>query len=119
MKGYVDLYLLPVPQKRIAPYRRQAKTFGTVARQYGALNYREFIGDDLRPAGVVSFAKVIALGRGEVLTAAVAEFKSRRHRDQVMKKVLDDPRIRKMMQNKPLARMKQMHYGGFRTFVST
>jgi hypothetical protein len=33
--GYIDLYLLPVPKKNLAPYRRQATIFGSVAREYG------------------------------------------------------------------------------------
>lgn len=118
MKGYIDLYLLPVPTKNVAPYRRQATIFGRIAREYGALNYREFMGDDLFPKGVVSLTRAVKLGRGEVLTAAVAEFRSRSHRNQVMKKVLNDPRTKEMMKEKPLANMKKMYYGGFNTFVS-
>ena len=118
MKGYIDLYLLPVPKKNIDSYRRQAKTFGKIACDYGALNYREFVGDDLRPRGVLSFTSTVTLGRGEVLTTAVAEFKSRQHRDRVMKKVINDPRIKQMMKVEPLANMKQMYYGGFETLVS-
>jgi uncharacterized protein YbaA (DUF1428 family) len=47
VEGYVDIYLLPVPEKNLEPYWRQATTFGTVAKEYGALSYREFRGDDL------------------------------------------------------------------------
>ncbi|MBA2683538.1 MAG: DUF1428 domain-containing protein [Gemmatimonadaceae bacterium] len=118
MKGYVDLYLLPVPKKNLGAYRRQARLFGMVARENGALSYREFIGEDLRHSGTESLAKAVTLARGEVLTAAVAEFSSRRHRDRVMKRMLADPRVQRMMEQKPIANMKQMRYGGFETLVS-
>ena len=118
MRGYVDLYLLPVPKKKLSSYRRQARAFGKVARENGALSYREFIGEDLRHSGTQSLGEAVTMGRGEVLTAAVAEFKSRRHRDRVMKRVLADARVKRMMEQEPLANMKQMRYGGFETFVS-
>jgi len=107
---YVDIYLLPVPEKNIDAYREQATTFGTVAREHGALAYREFRGDDL--------GESLSTGEGDVLTAAVAEFESREHRDEVMKKVLDDPRVTALMEGDQIAHMEQTRYGGFRTFLS-
>jgi len=45
--GYVDIYLLPIPERNVEAYRQQATLFGKVARECGALRYREFRGDDL------------------------------------------------------------------------
>ena len=109
-EGYVDLYLLPVPATRLDEYRRQASAFGEVAREHGALAYREFRGDDL--------GERFPVAEGEVLTAAVAEFASREHRDEVMAKVLADPRLAAMTEGDQIADMSQMRYGGFATFVS-
>ena len=108
--GYVDIYLLPVPEKNIEAYREQATTFGQVAKEYGALSYREFRGDDL--------AENFTVQEGELLTAAVAEFESRAHRDEVMEKVLQDSRVAEMTEREPLTDMSQMRYGGFQTFVN-
>ena len=108
--AYVDIYLLPLPEKNIDAYRQQATTFGQVAREHGALSYREFRGDDLGEAWTVR--------DGEVLTAAVAEFESRAHRDAVMDKVMKDPRVSKLMEREQLADMEQMRYGGFEVLVS-
>jgi uncharacterized protein YbaA (DUF1428 family) len=107
--GYVDLYLLPVPEEHLDAYREQAATFGAVAKEHGALSYREFRADDL--------GEGLAVGDGDVLTAAVAEFASRAHRDEVMEKVLKDPRVRALMEGEQLADMGRMRYGGFETFV--
>ena len=118
MKGYVDLYLLPLPKKNIAAYRRMAQKFGRIAREHGALDYREFLGDDLFPKGLVSFTRQVKLGSGEILTAAIVGYRSRAHRDQVIKKIFSDSRLAAMMKTKPLFDMKKMVYGGFATFVN-
>ncbi|CAA9536298.1 MAG: hypothetical protein AVDCRST_MAG79-1401 [uncultured Thermoleophilia bacterium] len=110
VEGYIDLYLLPVPEENLDAYRRQATIFGTVVKEHGGLGYREFRGDDLREG--------FSAEPGVMLTTAVAEFRSRAHRDEVMAKVLEDPRIKGSMDGDQLADMGQMQYGGFRTFVA-
>jgi uncharacterized protein YbaA (DUF1428 family) len=53
------------------------------------------------------------------MTAAVAEFDSRAHRDDVMDKVMKDPRVVAMTEDEDdqIADMGAMRYGGFETFV--
>jgi uncharacterized protein YbaA (DUF1428 family) len=111
MAGYVDIYLLPVPQYNIDAYREQAHVFGSVAKEHGALRYREFRADDLGEGFTA------ATGEGNLLTAAVVDFESREHRDEVMGKVMKDPRVTEMADAEQLADMNQMRYGGFETFV--
>ena len=79
-------------------------------KEYGGLSYREFLGDDL--------GENFSAGESEVLTAAVVEFESREYRDEVMEKVLADPRVSGLTEGDPLATMEQMRYGGFRTLVN-
>ena len=52
------------------------------------------------------------------MTVAVAEFTSRAHRDEVMAKVMDDPRVQLMMSAEQPADMGRMIYGGFAPLVS-
>ena len=106
--GYVDIYLLPVPAANIEAYREQATTFGEVAVEHGALRYREFRGEDLGDRFPVD--------EGELLTAAVAEFESREHRDQVMEAVMADPRVSEL-EGTDIADMSKMRYGGFEALV--
>ena len=109
--GYVDIYLLPIPARNAAAYRQQATLFGQIAREYGALSYREFRGDDL--------GDFLTVGEGDLLTAAVVDFKSRAHRDEVMAKVMCDERVEELVAAQPpLADMNRMSYGGFAPFVS-
>ncbi len=117
MKGYIDLFLLPLPKKNLVAYKRLANRFGKIIMEHGALRYREFSGDDLKPKGMQPFTKLIKLGRGEIAITSVVEYKSRKHRDTVMKKMFTDPRMDKMMKEKPLFDMKKMFYAGFETMV--
>jgi len=118
MSGYVDLYLLPVPEGNLGRYRETATRFGAIVREHGGLNYREFRGDDLSADGAVSFTEGVPVGSEEVLTAAVVEFESRAHRDEVMQKVMQDPRVAELMKEESIANMEQMRYGGFETIVT-
>jgi uncharacterized protein YbaA (DUF1428 family) len=109
MSNYVDVYLLPVREEKLEEYREQATSFGEIAREHGALSYREFRGDDLGDNFEVE--------DGRLLTAAVVEFDSRAHRDEVMEKVMSDPRVTAMTGGEQVADMDKMRYGGFETIV--
>ena len=47
MAHYVDGFVLPVPKKNLAAYRRIARKASRIFRELGALEYRECAGDDL------------------------------------------------------------------------
>jgi uncharacterized protein YbaA (DUF1428 family) len=112
MAGYVDIYLLPVPKDNIDAYREQAQAFGAVAKEHGAIRYREFKADDLGEGFTA------ATPDGNLLTAAVVDFESREHRDEVMGKVMKDERVKAMGESgDEVADMSHMRYGGFETFV--
>ena len=117
MKGYVDLYMLPLPKKNLSAYRRIARQFGKIIEDHGALEYREWVGDDLNVKGMTAFPSKIKLKPGEVLISSVVEFRSKSHRNQVNKKAMNDPRMKAFMKEKPLFDMKRMLYGGFSTIV--
>jgi uncharacterized protein YbaA (DUF1428 family) len=118
MKGYVDLILSPVPKKNLAAYKRLANSFGKLALEHGALAYREFIGDDVRPKGVPPFDKLLKVNRNEVAIIVLTEFKSRKHRDSVGKTMFADPKWHKLMKKvSPLFDMKKMYFAGFETIV--
>jgi len=117
---YVDLFALPLPRKNLAKYRRTAQLFARVIKEFGAMEYREFVGDDLHPKGMTSFTKNIKLRKGEVLVGAYVVYHHRVHRDRANQKMMADPRMKKMMEEmckKPLFDVKRMLYGGFKTIV--
>ena len=117
MKGYVDLYVLPIPKKNLEAYQKIANKFANIVREHGALEYREWVGDDLNHKGMTGFPSKIKVKPGEILISSVVEFKSKAHRDQVNKKIMNDERMKEMINMKPLFEMKRMMYGGFATIV--
>ena len=58
MARYVDGFVLPVPKKNVQAYRRLAQGAAKVWREHGALEYRECVGDDLKPKGAVPFPRL-------------------------------------------------------------
>ena len=119
MARYVDGFVLPVPKKNVEAYRRMARKAGKVWREHGALEYVECVADDVQPGKVTSFPQSVKLKKGETVVFAYAVYKSRAHRDRVMKKVMNDPRLADMMNLKSLPfDSKRMFWGGFKTIVS-
>ena len=45
--AYVDGFVLPLPISKLDEYRAQANLAGQVWREHGALEYREWIADDV------------------------------------------------------------------------
>ncbi len=115
---YVDGFVIPLPKKNIAAYRRMAKTAGKVWRDHGALEYVECIADDVKPGKHTSFPQSVKLKAGEIVIFSYIVFKSRAHRDRVNAKVMKDPRLAKMMNPKAMPfDGKRMFFGGFKSIV--
>ena len=115
---YVDGFVIPVPKKNVAAYRRIARQAGKIWREHGALEYRECVGDDLKVKMGVPFPRLSKLKPGETVFFSWIVYKSRAHRDSVNKKVMKDPRMAKMMNMKAMPfDVRRMAYGGFKTVV--
>ena len=115
---YVDGFVLPVPRKNLAAYRRIAARAGRIWKEYGALEYRECAGEDLRNSWGVPFPRLAKAKAGETVVFSWIVYKSRAHRDRVNKKVMKDPRMGKMMDpSKMLFDSGKMAYGGFKVLV--
>jgi len=117
--AYVDGYLLPLPKKNVAAYRRIAAKAGKIWKEYGALDYKECIGNDLKIAGMLSFSKVARAKASETVVFAYVVYKSKKHRDTVNAKVMKDPRLLAICDPKKMPfDVKRMAYGGFEVFVN-
>jgi len=115
---YVDGFVLPVPVKNLAAYRRMSRKAGKIWREFGALEYRECVGDDLDVTFGVPFPRVFKTKPGETVVFSWIVYKSRAHRDRVNTKVMKDPRLAGMMD--PTAMpfdCKRMVCGGFKILV--
>src|SRR5918992_5892051 len=114
MASYVDGFVLPVPKKNIEAYRKVARKAGKIWREHGALEYRECVADDVKPGKTTSFPQSVKLKPDEVVWFSWIVYKSRKHRDQVNKKVMSDPRLDKMGAEAMPFDGKRMIYGGFK-----
>ena len=115
---YVDGYVLPVPKKNVAAYRRMAQKAGKVWRDHGALEFIECVADDVKAGKHTSFPQSVKLKPGEMVVFSWIVFKSRAHRDRVNAKVMKDPRLAKMMDPKAMPfDGKRMIWGGFKVLV--
>lgn len=116
--AYVDGFVLPVPKKKLAEYTRMARLGARVWMDHGALQYVECVEDDVKPGKLTSFPQSVKLKKGEIVVLAFVVYRSRRHRDAVMKKVEADPRlaIYTDMTKMPFD-PKRMFWGGFKPIV--
>ena len=114
--SYVDGFVLAVPEAKLADYKKLAKLAGKVWMEHGALSYVECVGDDVPVGKLTSFTRAVKLKEGEIVVFSWIVYKSRAHRDDVMKKVMADERMKPGMKNPPFD-TKRMIFGGFKKVV--
>ena len=114
--SYVDGFLLPVPKKNLKAYRKMAALGKKLWMKYGAVDYKECVGDDLNPKWGLPFPKVLKPKSGETVVFSYIVYKSKAHRNQVNAKVMKDPSMATMPKDMPFD-MKRMCFGGFKAIV--
>jgi uncharacterized protein YbaA (DUF1428 family) len=122
--SYIDGFVLVVPKKNLEAYRKMAKEGGKSWMKHGAVAYFECIGDDLSPnmggPKPMNFKQLTKLKPNETVWYSFIIYKSRKHRDQVNKKVMEemDDWIAKHpeMMEMPFDE-KRMAVGGFKPMV--
>lgn len=120
---YVDGFVLVVSKKKAKEYRKMAEFGKKMWMKYGALDYKECIGDDMKPKGMggmkhLLFPQMAKAKPGEDVWFSFIVYKSKKHRDEVnakvMKEMMKDPKNKDM--SMPFD-MKRFAYGGFRVVV--
>ena len=115
---YVDGFLIPVPKRNRAKYRRMSSQAGKVWMDHGALSYHECVADDVKAGKLTSFPAGVKLRKGEEVWFSWIVYRSRKDRDRVNGRAMKDPRLAKMMDLKAMPfDSKRMVYGGFRMLV--
>lgn len=116
--SYVDGFVLCVPEKKLPEYREMARKAGEVWREHGAVQFFECAGDDLEIKDMLSFKSMADSKSGETVVFSWIMYKSREHRDEVNKRVMEDPRIKGMCDESNLPfDPSRMAYGGFKVIV--
>jgi len=119
--NYVDGFVLVVPRKNVATYRKMASEAAKVWRKFGALDYKECMMDDGKPKfTVLTFGKMTKVKAGETVWFSYIVYRSRAHRDAVNKKVMAyfHAKYDKKDMQMPFD-MKRMAYAGFRVEASS
>ena len=112
---YVDGFVLPIPKKHVALYKKLARKCGKVWLEHGALTYVECVADDVKPGKLTSFPQAVLLKKDEVVVFAWVTYKSRKDRDRVNKLVMSDPRLKGI--DDTFVDLKRMFFGGFKPIV--
>ncbi len=110
--SYIDSFVVPVAKQQLEKYRQFARLAAGIWREHGALDYREWIADDVKPGKLTSFPQSVQLREDELVVVGWITYKSRAHRDEVNEKVMKDPRMQVPAGDWPFDG-KRMIYGGF------
>lgn len=122
--SYVDGFVIPIKNKNLAAYTKMAEEGREVWMKHGALQYFECVGEDLDPTmdpemTALTFPQLAKTKKDETVIFAFVIYKSRKHRDEVNKKVMAEM-DEKYKDHKDFSMpfdMKRMTYGGFTTIV--
>ena len=113
---YVDGFIVAVPKKNVDAYRRLARKAGKIWKEYGALEFRECVADDVKKGKWTSFPRSVKMKPNETVMFSYIVYRSRKDRDRINAKVMKDPRLSMDMKDMPFDG-KRMIWGGFKTIV--
>lgn len=120
--GYVDGFVFLVSKKNIPAYKKMAKEAEVVWKKFGAIDYKECMGNDLKVKKMKgmpsqrSFTDITKMQSNETVWFSYITYKNKAHRDQVNKKVMayfdEKYKDQKDMSSMPFD-VTKMSYGGF------
>ena len=115
---YVDGFVLPVPRKKLAAYRKMAKLGGKIWMKHGALEYRECVGDDFKMVmpGGKPWLKQMKAKPGETVVFSWIVYKSKADRNRINRLVMKDPAMQMDGTEMPFD-MKRAMMAGFKVMV--
>jgi uncharacterized protein YbaA (DUF1428 family) len=116
--AYIDGFVLPVPKRNRARYKKMSTQAGKVWMDHGALGYHECVADDVPSGKSTSFPRGVKLRKGEEVWFSWIIYRTRKHRDRVNAKAMKDPRLACIVDPKAMPfDSKRMVFGGFKSMV--
>ena len=67
MNNYIDGFVFPIPEKHLAEYKSIAEQVAEIWKEYGAIEYMEWVTDDLTLEGTRSFVEAADAKEDEVV----------------------------------------------------
>jgi uncharacterized protein YbaA (DUF1428 family) len=92
---YVEGFVFVVAKKKVAAYKKMAREGAEAWKKFGALDYKECMGEDLKAEKVagmptpLTFTALAGAKPSETVWFSFITYKNKAHRDQVNKKVMD------------------------------
>ncbi len=122
MANYIDGFALPIPRDQLHTYKAAVTQVAEVWKEHGALDYFEYVGDDMELEGTRSYTDAVNAGEDEVVIFGWVVFDSKESRDRANQAVISDPRMVDLISplidpDKPIFNAGRMAYGGFRRLV--
>ncbi|MFT5676240.1 MAG: hypothetical protein ACI808_002181 [Paraglaciecola sp.] len=124
MAHYIDGFVFPIPRDRLNEYLLVVQAVADIWKEHGALDYLEYVGDDLDREGTRSFTDLVAATEDESIVFGWVVFNSREARDLANEKVATDPRMADLIgplidPTNPVFDAERMAYGGFQSLVQS
>lgn len=124
MTNYIDGFVLPIPRIYIDEYKKASEKVAEIWKEYGAIAYFEFVGDDMTLEGTKSFIETVNAKEDEEIIFGWVVFPSKEIRNLANKKVPTDPRMTELVAplsnpNKLIFDVSRMVYGGFQQLVQS
>ena len=114
--AYVDGFLIPVKKNRVEDYKKLAALAEKICREFGAIGYVECLADDVSYGEVTSFPRALQLQDDELAAFSWVVYPSREVRDEVNRKMMEDPRLLAHGNDWPFDD-KRLIWGGFIPFI--
>ena len=124
MTNYIDGFVLPIPRIYLDEYKKVAEKVAEIWKEYGAIAYFEFIGDDMTLEGTKSFIETVGAKEEEEVIFGWVVFPSKEVRDLANKRVPTDSRMAELVgpltnPEKLIFDAGRMVYGGFKPLVQS
>ncbi|WP_051315875.1 DUF1428 domain-containing protein [Algoriphagus vanfongensis] len=124
MERYIDGFVFPVPRIHLHEYKSVAEKVAEIWKEHGALDYFEYVGDDLKLEGTRSFIELVDLKEDEVVVFGWVVFPSKEVRDRANKEVPADLRMTDLVAplinpQRLIFDAERMVYGGFQPLVQS
>jgi uncharacterized protein YbaA (DUF1428 family) len=114
--GYVDGFVVPVPDGNREAYRAMAAKAAPIFQEYGATRVVEAWGDDVPDGKVTDYKRATKAEEGENVVYSFIEWPSKEARNAGWEKVMKDERMKPDHDNMPFDG-KRMFWGGFSPIV--
>ena len=115
---YIDGFIMPLRDDKLADYTPMAETFARKAKALGALGSLEALGDELAHGHTTDFFKAVQAQDGENVVFSIVIWPDKPTRDAAWEKIMADPEMQSGMQAMPFDG-KRMFWGGFKPFVNS